>query len=390
MKKASSHRSIGSATALLAVSLIVTSTVSAQLQEERALAAVREQIATLQQRLSRDHAALERQYAELKGAETASAAAAESLRGVRSRLAEQQRRGRELAGQTRQVTARLAAERDALASQVRMSFLTGRQEALKLMLNQEAPARLGRMMAYYDYLNQARSRRIDNVSRELGVLAELAAATQTVTRELASLEQEQQRELDGLERLRTQRQQAVTELDATIGTDEEQIQRLRSEEQRLTELVRQLEAVLAEFPVDSQDPFSSARGSLPWPITGEVLSRYGEERAGPQLRWRGVQVGAPAGTPVRSIHHGRVVYSDWLPGLGLLVIVDHGEGYMSLYGHNEALLKEAGDWVVPGEVIAQVGDSGGQSRTALYFEIRKDGEPINPRAWMNRADPQPR
>ena len=258
------------------------------------------------------------------------------------------------------------------------------------MLNQEEPARLGRMMTYYDYLNRARSQRIANVSRELGVLAELAAATEEVTRELASLEREQQRELDGLERLRAQRQQAVTELDATVGSDEQEIQRLRSEEQRLSELVRELQAALAEFPVDSQEPFSTARGSLPWPVTGRVLNRYGEVRAGPQLRWQGVQISAPGGTPVRSIYHGQVVYSDWLPGLGLLVIVNHGEGFMSLYGHNEALLKEAGDWVVPGEVIAQVGDSGGQSETALYFEIRKDATPIDPRAWMARPEPQPR
>ena len=390
MKIASSHRSIGGATALLVAMLIATSLAFAQIQEERALTAVREQIETLQRRLEKNHAALERRYAELKRAETASAAAAESLRGVRGRLGDQRRHGRELADQTRQANERLAAEREALASQVRMSFLTGRQEALKLMLNQEAPARLGRMMAYYDYLNRARSVRIDNVSRELGVLAELAAATESAARELASLEREQQRELDELERLRTRRKEAVTELDAMIGTEEEEIQRLRSEEQRLTELVRELKAALAEFPVDSQEPFSNARGSLPWPVTGRVLSRYGEVRAGPQLRWQGVQVGAPAGAPVRSIYHGRVVYSDWFVGLGLLVIVDHGEDFMSLYGHNEALLKEVGDWVAPGEVIAQVGDSGGEAQTALYFEIRKDGEPVDPRAWMRRAEPEPR
>jgi septal ring factor EnvC (AmiA/AmiB activator) len=390
VKIGSSRRLIAGALAPFVVVLLGTTVLLAQVQEERALAAVREQIETLQRRLERDHAVLERQYAELKRAELETAAAAESLRSVRNKLTEQQRRGRELAGETRQVNARLADERDALANQVRMSFMTGRQETIKLMLNQEAPARLGRMVAYYDYLNQARSRRIDNVSRELNMLAELAAATQNVTRELASLEREQQRELDELERLRSQRQQAVTELDATVDSEQDEIQRLRGEEQRLTELVRELEAALAEFPVDSQEPFSTARGSLPWPVTGRVLSRYGEVRAGAQLRWQGVQVGAPAGTPVRSIYHGRVVYSDWLPGLGLLAIVDHGEGFMSLYGHNEALLKEAGDWVAPGEVIAQVGDSGGQSQTALYFEIRKDGEPIDPRAWMGRAEPQPR
>ena len=113
-----------------------------------------------------------------------------------------------------------------------------------------------------------------------------------------------------------------------------------------------------------------------------MINDYGDARAGDQLKWNGVIMGAPAGTPVRTVYHGRVVYAYWLPGLGLLVIVDHGDAYMSLYGHNETMLKELGDWVAPGEVIAQVGDSGGQSRNALHFEIRRNGEPIDPRPWM--------
>jgi len=354
------------------------------------LTAVREQLEDLQQRLEREHARRERQYGELKRAELDRAVAADALRDVRERLTAQERRGRELQAQTLEVNKSLAQERDALASQVRMSFMTGRQETLKLMLNQEAPAELGRMMAYYDYLNRARSQRIANVAHELDTLAGLRAASDEVARELAALERERQATLDEIEQLRGQRQRAVDELDARISSDEQEADRLRSEEQRLTELVRELRAVLSEFPVDSQEPFSAARGKLAWPVAGRALNRYGDVRAGPQIKWQGVQVNAPAGTPVRAIYHGRVVYSDWLPGLGLLVIVDHGEGFMSLYGHNEALLKEAGDWVTPGEAIAQVGDSGGQSQTALYFEIRDDGEPVDPRQWMARAEPQPR
>jgi septal ring factor EnvC (AmiA/AmiB activator) len=278
-------------------------------------------------------------------------------------------------------------ERDALASQVRMSFLAGRQETIKLMLNQESPALLGRMLAYYDYLNRARSRRIDSVLADLATLAEIAAESERVTRELVALEREREDRVAAIGRLRAERATAVAALDEQLESGTAEIDRLRGEEARLTQLVEALEAVLAEFPVGSQAPFSGSRGKLGWPIPGRLLSRFGEPRAGPELRWKGVQVAAPAGTPVRSIYHGQVVYSDWLPGLGLLAIVDHGEGYMSLYGHNEALLKEAGDWVAPGEAIAQVGDSGGQSQTALYFEIRRNGEPVNPRDWMGRAEP---
>ncbi len=370
--------------------LLVASMTSAlaQTQEERALNAVREQLEALQGRLERSNADRERQYGELRRVELDGAAAAATLEELRERLAQQQARRAEIDEQSRQTRGRLRGERDALANQVRMSYLTGRQETIKLMLNQEAPERLGRMMVYYDYLNKARSQRIDNVSRELDLLAGLAADAEQVAGELAALEADQQRELEGLEKLRADRATAVSGLEATIESAEQEIDRLRAEEQRLTELVREINEVLAEFPVDSQEPFSASRGSLAWPIPGTVLSRFGQPRAGAQVRWQGVQVGAPAGTPVRAVYHGRVVFSDWLPGHGLLIIVDHGEGYMSLYGHNEALLKESGDWVTPGEAIAQVGDSGGQAQTALYFEIRRDGDPVDPQPWMSRAEPQ--
>lgn len=380
---------LGGGAALAAV-LLTGPAALPQTQEERALAAVRAEIETVERRLEREHAVLEREYAVLKRVELDGAAAADALRELRGRLDAQRRRGTELAAETQRTHDRLDGERAALANQVRMSFLTGRQETIKLLLNQESPARLGRMMVYYDYLNRARSQRIAAVSRELATLAELVLASEQVTRELAALEREQQRKVEDLERLRNERQQAVVSLDATIDSDEAEIERLRQEERRLAELVRELEAALAEFPVDSQEPFTRNRGTLAWPVSGDLLNRFGDARAGRDIRWQGVQVAAPGGTPVRSIYHGRVVYSNWLPGLGLLIIVDHGEGYMSLYGHNEALLKEYGDWVAPGEVIAQVGDSGGQSRTSLYFEIRADGDPVDPQPWMGRAEPQRR
>ena len=374
--------------ALSGLLLASMASVLAQTQEERALTAVRERLGSLQERLERSNADRERRYAELRRIELDGAAAAAELLDLRNQLARQRERRDEIDEQRSETTTRLGHERDALASQVKMSYLTGRQETLKLMLNQESPERLGRMMIYYDYLNRARSRRIENVSQELLALAELAEAADRVTRELAALEAEQQQELERLERLRGEREAAVATLEATIESAEQEIERLQAEERRLAELVREIHEVLAEFPVDSQEPFSASRGRLAWPIPGTILARFGQSRAGAQVRWQGIQLAAPAGTTVRSVYHGRVVFSDWLPGHGLLIIVDHGEGYMSLYGHNEALLKDSGDWVAPGEAIAQVGDSGGQSQTALYFEIRRNGDPVDPQPWMGRAEPQ--
>jgi len=368
---------------------VATMTARAQEQEERALAAVRDELAALEARLDRENANREREYESLERAELATAEAAAALEDLRGRVAENRRQIRALARDEAEVDARLTQERDALIRQVRMSFYSGRQETLKLLLNQQDPAQLGRMMAYYDYLNRARAERIDRVGMELAALAQIRAASETAAAELAELEREQQAELEKRERLREQRREAVAELDRAIDSDAASIARLQREERRLAELVEELEAVLAEFPVDSDEPFGMARGKLPWPVAGTVLSRYGEARAGTAVRWQGIQVGAAAGAAVRAIYHGWVVYSDWLPGLGLLAIIDHGDGYMSLYGHNEALLKEVGDWVTPGEAISQVGDSGGQATTALYFEIRENGEPVNPQAWLSSAEPPP-
>ena len=139
---------------------------------------------------------------------------------------------------------------------------------------------------------------------------------------------------------------------------------------------------MAGFPVDADEPFSRLKGKLAWPVQGRVAGDFGQPRGAGPVKWNGVLLEAPAGTPVRAVYHGRVAFADWLQGLGLLVIVDHGGGYMSLYGHNEALLKESGDWVEPGESIAQVGDTGGQARPGLYFEIRLNGEPVNPNPWI--------
>jgi septal ring factor EnvC (AmiA/AmiB activator) len=141
---------------------------------------------------------------------------------------------------------------------------------------------------------------------------------------------------------------------------------------------------MAGLPVDTDEPFAASRGKLAWPVQGRVTGNFGQMRGAGPVRWNGVLLEAAAGTPVRAVHRGRIAFADWLQGLGLLIIVDHGGGYMSLYGHNEALLKESGDWVEPGEPIAQVGDTGGQARSGLYFEIRRNGEPVDPNPWIAR------
>ena len=353
-------------------------------QELEALGQVRQQIEALGKRVTEKHAERTGTTRQLRQVELELGAAAQKLVELRTRVSAEQDREAQLAGQISAAEGRLAEQKGKLAQQVRLSYMGGRQEALRLLLNQESPSRLGRMMVYYDYLNRARSAEIDQVNGEISTLEDLSAEARRVARELARLAQQREQEIARLEKARVQRRETLAAIDQELKSADSKLAALKIEEDALVELVEELKEVLAAFPVQSQEPFPSLRGRLAWPLKGRLLRDFGALKTGGGLKATGVLVSAEAGTPVRALYHGRVVFGDWLPGLGLLLVVDHGQGYMSLYGHNEALLKEAGDWVTPGEVIAQVGDSGGQPQPALHFEIRRDGVPEDPHRWIKR------
>jgi septal ring factor EnvC (AmiA/AmiB activator) len=348
------------------------------------LQAVRKEIKAVEARLARQSSERDASARALRASETEIAAASRKLADVRARLGEQQAQRRTLGREAAQATERLAKERDALGRQVRASYMSGREEVFKLLLSQESPASLGRMMVYYDYFNRARSERIAAVRSDLTKLAELDAASAAVAQQLTALEAAQASELAALDRARDERRAVLAKLDAGIKDDKAAASKLRGEERRLTDLIKQLAEATAGFPVDSDEPFARLKGKLAWPVQGRIAGDYGQPRDGGPVKWNGVLLEAKQGADVRAIYRGRVVFADWLSGLGLLAIVDHGGGYMSLYGHNEALLKEVGDPVEPGEAIARVGDSGGQARSGVYFEIRQNGAPVNPHPWIAR------
>ena len=349
----------------------------------RALEAVQAEIRALQQRLARQNRDLDAEQRSLRDQERAIAAGTRELAGIRADAETQGEESERLRAQAVEVGDRLALERQVLAEQVRMTYLSGRREMIKLLLNQESPSRLGRLLVHYDYLNRARGERIGAVGRDLEERERLAAQSERVVAELAALERAQEDELGGLVSAREERRRILARIEEGIRSADSELRRLLEEERRLTEVVAEIDALVMEYPTDVAEDFDDARGSLAWPVQGALISDYGESRVDGRLRWNGVMVGAPQGSLVRSVHAGRVVYADWLPGLGLLVIVDHGMGYMSLYGHNEAILTESGAGIAAGQPIAQVGDSGGQRQSALYFEIREDGDPVDPRPWMN-------
>lgn len=357
-------------------------TLLAQADAERELEQVRERIEAVTEELDSRRSSRDAATQSLESIERELAATKRKLDELDARVAELEQRERELEAQMRAARSRLDEEREALAEQVRLSYMTGRQELLKLMLNQNDPAALGRMLVYYDYLNRARSGRIEAVGDDLAELERLAADSAEVRQRLASLRTETASERERLQRQRGERAAAIERLEASIDSAGERLAALEREERRLADLVERLGEATAEFPVDTDEPFGELKGRLTWPAPGQLANDFGSPRNGGPMRWNGVVLDAPAGTAVRAIYNGRIAYADWLPGLGLLLVVDHGGGYMSLYGHNQALYAEAGDWVEPGEAIAEVGDTGGQPEPSLYFEIRRGGEPVNPRDWV--------
>jgi septal ring factor EnvC (AmiA/AmiB activator) len=352
--------------------------------EQQRLQAVRKEIKAVEQQLARQVTERDESARALRAAETDIAAAARKLDALRADLRGAEREQRSIADRTAAASRRLAAEREDLARQVRAAYMSGREELLKVLLSQDSPATVGRTLVYYDYFNRARGARIAAITTEMQGLAELRAASDAAQRQLAEVTAAQAEQVATLEHARNERRTLVAKLDAGIGDTNASIAKLKSEEQRLGDLVKRLAKATAGFPVDSSQPFARAKGKLAWPVPGRLAGDYGQPRAGGQVRWNGVLLEADRGAPVRAIYGGRVAFAEWLPGLGLLVIVDHGGGYMSLYGHNETLLKEPGDVVAAGDAIAQVGDSGGQARPALYFEIRQNGEPVDPHQWITR------
>ncbi|MGI9257430.1 MAG: murein hydrolase activator EnvC family protein [Gammaproteobacteria bacterium] len=357
----------------------------AQIDSAAELRQVQDEIRALEERLAGQEAELESEAAALRAAEIRSSESAASLREVRSELNTQRSRQEEIRQSALETDARLGRERAYLAEQVRMTYATGRQEALRLVLNQESPARLGRMVVYYDYLNSARAQRLESIQVDLATLQRLETEGEQVEAELARLESSQTEEFQALDAARGERQAVLATLERDIDDAGDELGRLQQEAETLRDLVAELGFSPELFPPDAADGFAGTLGELVWPVRGTTVNDYGDSRAGGQIRWNGVVIGAEAGTPVNAIYYGRVAYADWLTGLGLLIILDHGSGYMSLYGHNEVLTKEPGDWVVPGEIIARVGDTGGQQQTAVYFEIRENGEPLDPRRWMKSA-----
>lgn len=354
-------------------------------QKEAELKKVNARIERVRKSVNEDIEKRDKLSAELRDAELEVQAARRKLDEVRAQRVASEARLEDLAREQASREKELAAERVALAGELRTAYVNGREERLKLLLNQQDPAAFGRMLAYYGYFGRARADRIGSIRDKLEHLALLREKIATEGQRLKELESWQEREVSALRGAQQSRTKAVAAIESQIKTRGGEIRRLESQARGLEKLIADLRKALANPPVAKQAPFEPLRGKLPWPVQqGKVLARFGQPRAGGSLKWQGMLIGTDRGARVRAPFAGRVAYADWLPGMGLMIVLDHGGGYLSLYGHNEEVFRKVGDAVAAGDVIGSVGDTGGHNQPALYFEVRRGRTPVNPENWLQR------
>ena len=349
---------------------------------EDELARVREQIRSLETQTRRDQTKRKDLDKQLRAAEDEASRLRGQLTSTRRQLAVASKKLAELNRQMEQTRAELDRQRENLAAQLRLAHISEGNEMLRVTLNQQDARALGRHLSWLGYLARQRSELLGLVQASLESLNRDRAEVEQQQTELASLEGKRRQQLAELEKARSSRAAVINDLDQQLRSGNKQLSRARSEAQTLQNLLREIERQIARNQKGPAVVPGKPLGKGRWPVKGSLLADFGQSRAGGQLRWDGVLIAAPAGSDVIAVRNGRVVYADWLPGLGQLLVIDHGGGYLSLYGHNQDLAHRVGEQVAAGEVIAHVGDTGGQTRPALYFEVRRNGKPQNPHQWV--------
>jgi septal ring factor EnvC (AmiA/AmiB activator) len=278
-------------------------------------------------------------------------------------------------------------QRSQIASTLVASYLSGSDSQLKLLLNQQDPAIARRMLVYFEAFNQ---QRIAHIIRWRDTLAELAVNRETLLTtadQLSDLNNSLQQQQITLESQQLARETLISELTTQMSARDSELDILIADQLELQALINEINSVVIDIPAPEElMPFAASRGNMPWPANGRLLAAYGDVFGAGQLRRHGIVIAAETGSPIRAIHPGRVIFSDWLRGSGNLLIVDHGNAYISLYSHNQQLLKQSGDWVNRGEALALSGEDGGTGEPGLYFEIRRNSETLNPADWLVTPD----
>lgn len=302
---------------------------------------------------------------------------------VQGQIREAENRLTSLESQAAELNTRRASQQGQIADYLRAAYQSGQEEYLKLLLNQENISQSARILRYYQYFSVARSEKIeefDAILQEINAISvEILETRQTLQSQQSSLQSRQQQ----LQQEQEQRQSLMQSLDVQLASSNTELSRLEVQYTEMELLLEELARAIFDLPLGSQaEEFPSLKGALPWPIEGRLLNRFGSTYEGSDLRWEGITIAGTAGADIRAVHRGRVIYADWFSSSGLLLIIDHGGGYMSLYAHNQLLYKAVGDWVLAGEPIAALGNTGGRGEEGVYFEVRYNGDAQDPLSWL--------
>jgi len=367
-----------------AVSLAASGSSKGQLKQQQ-LQQLRKDISALKNKLKEQQSEKSQLENEIQQAEQGIADNARQLFATQQQIKQLDSRLSELNEQLAQHRQQLVLQQQLLSGQLQASYAIGRQEYIKLLLNQQNPATISRIMSYYDYFNEARSKQIGQVNSLLQRIVDDQQNISLTSQSLQDKHYQLKQEKHLLQEKQSARNVLVAQLKQDIVSQDKKLADLLKDKKNLSLLISKLKKALDDIPsLPIEKSFAKQRGKLYWPAKGKVKKLFAHWRSVGKVKWQGNIISAKEGAPVHSISHGRIAYSDWLRGYGLITIIDHGDGYMSLYGHNQTLLKEVGDWVENNEIIATVGSSGGLKKVGLYFEIRYNGKPSNPSHWCKK------
>lgn len=355
-----------------------------RLADQEELAELLVRIEAVEQRLEEDLEAQGEAEADLRDVETEimrlrqAAREVERQVGVSSEKQARLRSDLERSGESNRQA------RQVLARSMRGAWRAGRQDGLKALLSGESAGEIDRRLVWTSMLVGSWAQQAEQSTRLAGEMRQLAGETTAVERELAELEGRRAARIIELERAADRRRETLRRLQRRIGEAGEEIRRLQSRAAVLASLVEDLGAIVNDHPSAPLPSVTAARGQLAWPLKGRILQRFGARAGGGQAGWDGLLLEAEEGAPVRAPHSGRVVFSGWVRGLGFLLVLDHGESVLSLYAYNDRLLGRNGEMVSKGQVIAYAGSTGGRREPGLYFEMRRDGKPVDPVQWLSR------
>ncbi|MDP5031506.1 murein hydrolase activator EnvC [Paraglaciecola sp.] len=349
-------------------------------QQQQDLQAIQEQIKAKKEQVAKQLQEAKKLQIQLERSEVNIANTVKALKKTQAALVDNNNQRSSLAEKRETVQSQVQQQQKGLAKLIKSAYMTGNYDFAKMLLNQRDAANFERTITYYQYLNTERKTKIDEFRLLVSELESVNLQLEQKQAELRSLQVDQNAQQIELTEGKATREATLASIRSAIESDEAKIEILQQNEKSLQDALAKAQRE-AEKQKQTFAGLGRAKGKLLTPAKGELMRMFGRIRQG-QIKWKGIIIKGEVGSAVIAVHQGKVLYADWLRGFGLVTVLDHGDGYMSLYGHNQALLKQAGDIVDAGETIALLGQSGGQSYPNLYFEIRHKGQPVNPTTWL--------